>query len=119
MSKTTALHVYHAFYYIPLTSTTKGSVLHNTGAWFPLVALELFTGYTTKCPSSETQGQLVGKSTLISRRALPSSSCPWVSEDTKCHAGANHTGVNSSGRCTGVRISLQYEISQRYHVNAK
>ena len=45
MSKTTALHVYHAFYYIPLTSTTKGSVLHNTGAWFPLVALELFTGY--------------------------------------------------------------------------
>ena len=32
MSKTTALHVYHAFYYIPLTSTTKGSVLHNTGA---------------------------------------------------------------------------------------
>ena len=66
MSKTTALHVYHAFYYIPLTSTTKGSVLHNTGAWFPLVALELFTGYTTKCPSSETQGQLVGKSTLSS-----------------------------------------------------
>ena len=119
MSKTTALHVYHAFYYIPLTSTTKGSVLHNTGAWFPLVALELFTGYTTKCPSSETQGQLVGKSTLSSRRALPSSSYPWVSEDTKCHAGANHTGVNSSGRCTGVRISLQYEISQRYHVNAK
>ena len=123
MSKTTALHVYHAFYYIPLTSTTKGSVLHNTGAWFPLVALELVTGYTTKCPSSETQGQLVGKSTLRSRRALPDltvifdnehsiapTTCPWVSEDTKCHAGANHPGMNSPACCTEVRISLQYEI---------
>ena len=58
--------MYHAFYYIPLTSTSKGSVLHNTRAWFPLVALELFTGYTTKCPSSETQGQLVGKRSLSS-----------------------------------------------------
>ena len=33
---------------------------------------------------------------------------------TKCHAGASHPGS-----CTGARISLGYEISQRYHVNAK
>ena len=33
---------------------------------------------------------------------------------TKCHAGASHPGSR-----TGARISLRYEISQRYHVNAK
>ena len=32
----------------------------------------------------------------------------------KCHAGASHPGS-----CTGARISLRNEISQRYHVNAK
>ena len=33
---------------------------------------------------------------------------------TKCYAGASHPGSR-----TGARISLRYEISQRYHVNAK
>ena len=37
---------------------------------------------------------------------------------TKCHAGVSHPGVSSPG-CTGARISLWNEISQRYHVNAK
>ena len=35
---------------------------------------------------------------------------------TECHAGARHPGASHPGCCTGARISLQYEISQRYHV---
>ena len=35
------------------------------------------------------------------------------------YAGVSHPGVSSPGCCTGARISLWYEISQRYHVNAK
>ena len=33
---------------------------------------------------------------------------------TKCHVGSSHPGC-----CTGAKISLRYEFSQQYHVNAK
>ena len=33
---------------------------------------------------------------------------------TKCYTGASHPGF-----CIGARITLRYEISQRYHVNEK
>ena len=38
----------------------------------------------------------------------------WHDTTTKFHAGASHPGC-----CTGARILLRYDISQRYHVNAK
>ena len=38
---------------------------------------------------------------------------------TKCHAGTSRPVVSSPRLFTGARISLRYEISQRYHVNAK
>ena len=40
---------------------------------------------------------------------------------TKCHAGASHPGVSSPRFLYRGEnwISLRYEISQRYHVNAK
>ena len=38
---------------------------------------------------------------------------------TKCHAGASRPGMSLPHVSTGARISLRYEISQRYHVNAK
>ena len=38
---------------------------------------------------------------------------------TKCHAGSSHPGVSSPRFLYRGEISLRYEISQRYHVNAK
>ena len=38
---------------------------------------------------------------------------------TKCHAGASRPGMSLPRVRTGARISLRYEISYRYLVNAK
>ena len=45
---------------------------------------------------------------------VPSHGSIFVYMIPKCYAGASHPGSR-----TGARISLRYEISQRYHVNAK
>ena len=55
---------------------------------------------------------------------LHSASLSWLyiclhDTATKCHAGASHPGVSSPRCCTEARLSLRYEISERYHVNAK
>ena len=51
-----------------------------------------------------------------------SCSLPWLyiclhDTATKSHAGASHPAWAHPGCCTGKRISLRYEISQRYNVN--
>ena len=53
-----------------------------------------------------------------------SSSLSWLyiclhDTTTKCHAGVSHPGVSSPQFLYGGDFSLQYEISQRYHANAK
>ena len=69
--------------------------------------------------SSSLRGCLHDTGATFAPAWVHSGSLSWLyiclhDTTTKCNAGVNHPGC-----CTGARISLRYEISQRYHVNAK
>ena len=77
----------------PLSITLRGC-LHDTGA--------------TVAPEQ-------GHSVSLLRLYI----CLHDTTTKKCHPGASHPGVSSPRFLYRARISLRYEISQRYHVNAK
>ena len=66
-----------------------------------------------------TQGRLLCWSELTLVPSHGSTFVYMIRTTTKYHAARVTPAWVHPGCCTGVRILLQYEISQRYHVNAK
>ena len=76
-----------------------------------------------KC-SRKTKGCLHDTGAIFVPWRVHSGSLSWLyiclhDTTTKSHAGVSRPGVSSLWLSHRVRISLQYEISQRYHVNTK
>ena len=71
------------------------------------------------CRGTPLRGCLHDTGATFAPERVHSGSLSWLyiclhDTNTKCYAAAGHPGSP-----TGTRISLRYEISQRYHVNAK